>query len=191
MGAEIRVIFINSPFYHLGKCVTKRVQIGEREVVKTRSTGFFKTEEYVEKEPVYEERQEVVDSGSVSDCRIDGNALATNLKQTIDTLAGEGFEVMSVIPITSGNWNYKTHVGQIWKDVGPALTGHVGHGVEPFAWGYGYGYSFTEGLIVTAVRKSSDPVTQRDILQPPSRISTNPTAQVDAKNLEGNSNDDK
>ncbi len=68
-----------------------------------------------------------------SDKEIDGFQLQEDLQNALNDLNRDGFEVVTVTPITSGNYSWKT---------GP--QGNIG------GWGYGYGYSYTEGLLVTA-----------------------------------------
>jgi hypothetical protein len=60
----------------------------------------------------------------VSNCRMDGERLARDVQSTVDLLHEEGYEVIAVTPVTSGNFS---------------------------AWDKGgFGYSFTEGVLVTA-----------------------------------------
>ena len=61
---------------------------------------------------------------TVSNCRIDGERLARDVQAAVDLLHEEGYEVVAMTPVTSGNFSS-------W-DKG------------------GFGYSFTEGVLVTA-----------------------------------------
>jgi hypothetical protein len=54
----------------------------------------------------------------------------------VEKLNQDGFEVVSVTPVTSGDYSWKTYAG----GVGDSSYGH----------GYGYGYSYTSSLIITA-----------------------------------------
>jgi hypothetical protein len=60
---------------------------------------------------------------------IDGMRLAKNLEQAIELLNKDGYEIVSVTPITSGFGTYAAQTGA-------------------FGYSYGYGYSYTEGIIV-------------------------------------------
>jgi len=56
----------------------------------------------------------------LSDCAVDGFAVAQQLEETINPWLAQGYELFSITPITSGNWSAAAS----------------------------YGYSFTEGVVV-------------------------------------------
>lgn len=62
---------------------------------------------------------------------IDGTKLAKSLEQAIEQLNKDGFEIVSVMPTTSGFGSYAGDTGA-------------------FEYSYGYGYSYTEGIILVA-----------------------------------------
>ena len=60
-----------------------------------------------------------------SDCEIDGERLQQDVQQAVDGLNEEGYDVVSLVPVESGAYNWS-------------------------AEGYSYGYSYTEGVIILA-----------------------------------------
>ncbi|MQY43164.1 hypothetical protein GG681_10980 [Epibacterium sp. SM1969] len=64
--------------------------------------------------------------------RIDAKALCADLAKVMKGLEAEGYEIHQVVDVTSGKFE---------KD-----TSNIDHR----SYGWGYGYSFTEGLIVIA-----------------------------------------
>jgi hypothetical protein len=86
--------------------------------------------------PASEPKQQV----GPTHAEIDGEALARDVNARIEALASEGYSVVSVVPITSGAYgferDYRRHF-ETWFSAGAA---------------YGYGYSYTEGLLIVAAR---------------------------------------
>jgi len=74
--------------------------------------------------------------------QIDGERLASDVSRAIYKKTREGFTVQSVTPVTSGDWAYNT--GEIAG--GTANTPIQGH------FGYSYGYSFTEGVMIVFLK---------------------------------------
>jgi hypothetical protein len=73
-----------------------------------------------------------------SDRWVDGERLSVDISNAVAKLNEEGYEVVSVTPLTSGEYNYK------WE----LHTGGVNLGGG--GYGYGYGYSYTEGVTIIA-----------------------------------------
>ncbi|USD59189.1 hypothetical protein J4N45_11685 [Vibrio sp. SCSIO 43140] len=72
---------------------------------------------------------------------VDSVRLAEDLQKAVETLNHDGYEVVAITPITSGDYDYK------------ALLEAGGRGENGYGgYGYGYGFSYTQGLIVTAKR---------------------------------------
>jgi|YNPBryantNP2012_1023418.scaffolds.fasta_scaffold71471_1 hypothetical protein len=67
-----------------------------------------------------------------SDKQIDTTRLTKDLQEAVERLNKEGYEVISVIDVISGNYNWGASTG------------------IDRSYGYGYGYSYTDGLIVVA-----------------------------------------
>ncbi|MGF1698702.1 hypothetical protein L4C54_24000 [Vibrio lamellibrachiae] len=114
-----KVVYVSSYFKRLGKNVTKKVATGEKE------KGFLGGEKDVMKKVT-----EWQDTGA-SDSEIDGQRLANDVSEAIIKLNTEGYEVISVVDVTSGNYSWRTTGGQSNA-------------------GYGYGYSYTEGVTIIA-----------------------------------------
>ena len=119
-----RIKYIAAHFVPIGKEQSVKVPTG-----KTKKTIFGNEKDVTTKEKQW------VQTG-YSDKFIDGKRLAQDLKDAVDRLNTDGFEVISVTPVNSGNYGLEWNSGR---------SGDGGYG-----WGFGYGYSFTEGLIVTA-----------------------------------------
>ena len=119
-----KVIYVPSFFKPIGKEVTKKVPTGEKK------KGFFGGEKDVTTE--VKEWQQT----GYSDRWIDGERLANDIANAVSELNKEGFEVVTITPITSGEYNYE------WAQ---QKRGYGGSG-----YGYGYGYSYTEGVTIVA-----------------------------------------
>jgi len=85
-----KVIYVPAFFTPTGENVTKKVPTGEKEI------GFFGGEKDVTKDV------EVWLQTGHSDCRIDGERLANDITQTVNELNQNGYEVVTVTPVTSG-----------------------------------------------------------------------------------------
>ncbi len=129
---EIRTIFVQAFFKKLYKDRIFEVPTGE-----TRR-GFFGGEK-----PVMEKKTELIHVG-FSDCEIDGGRLAGDVNEAIGNLAREGYEPLSVTPITSGNWVREFAELQIEGSTSYGSGKITGSG----GYGLGYGYSFTEGVLI-------------------------------------------
>lgn len=57
---------------------------------------------------------------------VDGAALARQIETVCNGLVGSGYQIIQVMPVTSGGNNYKNGVG------------------------YGYGYGYTSGVVIIA-----------------------------------------
>jgi hypothetical protein len=117
-----RVVYVPACWAPTGKYRTVKVPTGEK------TTGLFGgTKDVTRKE------ERFVQTGS-SDCDIDAERLADDIAKAVAELNREGYEVVAVTPLTSGDHFAETKWG--W-------TGNGGVG-------YGYGYSFTKGVVITA-----------------------------------------
>lgn len=77
-----------------------------------------------------------------SDSIVDDERLTDDLNKVVESLNKDGYELVSVVPITSGIYDYKCELKS------------GGEGYKSFGgYGYGYGYSFTSSLIVTAKKR--------------------------------------
>ncbi|MGP9510610.1 hypothetical protein ACT3R2_16565 [Halomonas sp. AOP43-D1-39] len=126
-----KVVHIPAFFEPVGKEKTIKLPTGEKK------KGLFGGEKDVTRKETRWEQT------GWSDSRIDSQRLAQDLAEAVNQLNEEGFDVVSVTPITSGayDWAYKTGT-------------FVGQGEGGYGYGYGYGYSFTNSLIVTAKKRA-------------------------------------
>ena len=79
-----------------------------------------------------------------STCKIDIERLDTDLQQAIASLNQQGYKVMQITPVLSGDFAFKDHFSD------PHL---LGNGVSTEG-GYGYGFSYTDSLIILAEQVS-------------------------------------
>lgn len=113
--------FVQAKFKPVGKEVTVKVPTGEF------SKGLFGGQkEIMRKETRWEQT-------GWSDKEIDGWQLQEDVQSEITELNDNDYEIVSITPITSANYNWEK---------GP--QGDVG------GYGYGYGYSYTEGVMIVA-----------------------------------------
>jgi len=99
------------------------------------ATGVMKSKFFGGEREEMTEITRMVESSELSDSRIDGTKLNKNLNKEIKQLNDDGYEVISITPISSGNYNYH----QIQPEEKNAVE-----------YGFAYGYSYTEGMIILA-----------------------------------------
>lgn len=114
------------------KKVTKSRQTGTKTI--TRTKGVFKKEEYEEEQPVYENYDEMVPTGEYVDTYIDIENFSNRIMEMCNTLYKDGYDVVNMSDIIDGRYRYDTWDG----------------GLSESGWGYGFGYSVTDGVIITA-----------------------------------------
>lgn len=126
-----KVVYLEAPFKPIFEERSVSVPTGETK------KGLFGGE----KEVTRTERR-MVETG-VSDSRIDGEALSRTISQVISELNTDGYEVISITPITSGSYAYEeiSSSARFTRE-----TESINGG------GYGYGYSFTSGVLLLARR---------------------------------------
>ncbi|RBP78262.1 hypothetical protein DFP80_12150 [Marinomonas rhizomae] len=120
-----KVVYVPAHFQAIGKEVTKKVATGEKKA------GFFGGEKDVTKK-IKEWEQT-----GFSDRWVDGERLSNDIAGAVDELNKNGYEVVTVTSVTSGNYDYS------YKSTGSGHNGDSGYG-------YGYGYSYTEGVTIIA-----------------------------------------
>jgi endonuclease V-like protein UPF0215 family len=123
-----KIVYVKSFMTPIGEDVSKKVVTGE---IKK---GFLGGEKEVTKTV-----REWVQTG-YSDCKIDGERLAQDIQTAVEELNKEGYEVVSVSPLTSGTYNFKYQ------------ESHLAN--QGWGYGYGYGYSYTEGVTIVAKKIS-------------------------------------
>lgn len=77
-----------------------------------------------------------------SDSEIDGCILAKDIEEAINLYIDQGYELVTIIPITSGLYNSKVNV----DNRGSSISGGNGYSYCSQTYAYGYGYSYTEGV---------------------------------------------
>ncbi|MDG3087806.1 hypothetical protein P7F88_17720 [Vibrio hannami] len=119
----------------------------EYEYVKKRvATGEYERTLLGKKEK-YKTVMEKVEKG-ISKSRIDSLRLAEDLQDAINELNNTGFKVTQIVPVTSGDYNY------LYSDDGVSSSYSLFTKTESVSgggsFGLGYGYSFTDSLIILA-----------------------------------------
>lgn len=95
---KTKSIWIEAPFKETGHWETEKVKVGTKTVQINR--GLFKEKIVEEKQGVYEERKTwIVDT--VSDTEVDFEKLNELINDTLITLENEGYEVLTVTPLTT------------------------------------------------------------------------------------------
>mgnify|MGYP001176981013 CR=1 FL=1 len=122
-----KVVFVKAYFKPVGQYETIQVPTGEKK------KGFLGGEK-----DVMRDEKKWKQTG-FSDKEIDGEHLQQDLQEAISKLNADGYEVIAVTEIVSGNYEWK------YKEMSRDSNGYVGGG-----YGYGYGFSYTEGLMIIA-----------------------------------------
>jgi len=122
--SQIKTFFIPTTGKPLIK--TKEVEVPTGETKK----GLFGGEKPVMRK---EQQQEIT---GYSDCFMDGFALVNAMHEVINPWLEQGYELFSITPIISGNYDWKYE------------KNYINNGNGQGSYGYGYGYSYTEGIMV-------------------------------------------
>ncbi|MDP9154659.1 MAG: hypothetical protein M3O74_10455 [Pseudomonadota bacterium] len=134
-----KTVFVKARFKPIYKDVSVKVQTGESK------TGLFGGQKDITRTEI--QRQQV----GWSDCEIDGPRLAEDVSAAVAQLNAEGFDVTNITEITSGNYRYE------YSSQGVTSSKRILSETEKVSgggsYGWGYGYSFTEGVLILA-RKS-------------------------------------
>ena len=115
-----KVVFVKAYFVPVGEYRTVKVPTGEKK------KGFLGGESDVTRD-----ERKWVQTG-FSDCMIDTGRLTKDLEEAIIQLNKDGYEVVTVTQVISGDYSWKTQ------------------SMNQGGAGYGYGYSYTDGLMVVA-----------------------------------------
>ena len=138
--AENRIVYVKACFKAVGKNITRHVPTGEKK------KGLFGGEKDITREETRWEQT------GWSDREIDGERLATDVANTVAQLNQNGYEVVTIFPVISGNYFYK------YQSQGISSSKRIMSETEQVSggasYGYGYGYSYTEGVTII-VRKIS------------------------------------
>lgn len=136
-----KVIYVKAQFKTLYKDVEVDVPTGEK---KKGFLGFG--EKDVTKKEI--QTQEV----GVSDCEIDGELLTEDIDKALTVLNEEGYELVSISPTLSGAYNYKYQAQGVSSSRRTGFfdnntTEEISGGAS---FGYGFGFSYTEGVTIIA-----------------------------------------
>lgn len=123
-----KIVYVPAFFKPVYKKVTKKVPTGEKK------KGLFGGEK-----DILEKITEDEMSG-YSDKHVDGERLSQDISNVVADLNNNNYEVISVMPVTSGEYDYKYNL------IEPSLATQLGGAGA----GYGYGYSYTEGVTIIA-----------------------------------------
>lgn len=81
-----------------------------------------------------------------SDSEIDGERLSADINKEIEKWTSENIRIVSILPITSGNYNYE------FSSQGISSSRRFFSETEKVrgggSYGFGYGYSYTEGVLI-------------------------------------------
>ena len=125
-----KVAYVPAFFKPVGENVAKKISTGEKK------KGFFGGEKDVTKK-VTQWKQT-----GYSDRWIDAERLSNDISVAVESLNNNGYEIVTIAPITSGEYNYK------WNEQ------EGGYNLGGSGYGYGYGYSYTEGVTIIAKKIS-------------------------------------
>lgn len=117
------------------------------------STGEFKRGFFGGEKEIIRKEEQWVPTGERSKSEIDGEQLSRDIAHAIRDLNMEGYEVTSITSITSGQYFSTFHAQEvegkgIFHSGGDGKLNISGGG----SYGLGYGYSYTEGVIILARR---------------------------------------
>ena len=119
-----KVVYVEAHFKPVGKVKTISVPTGEKK------KGFFGGEKVVTR------KEEQWEQTGWSDSEVDGERLAQDIERAVNELNESGYEVVSLTPITSGDYNWAFRTADSPK--------------KSWGYGYGYGFSYTEGMTIIA-----------------------------------------
>ncbi|MCI6153186.1 MAG: hypothetical protein MR673_08695 [Fusobacterium perfoetens] len=113
-------------------------------------TGRFEKGLFGKQKEIFEEKKVWVTTG-YSDCLIDGELLTDDINRAITKLNNEGYEIVSITPITSGSYRYQYDAGNITSSKRILHETEAVRGTS--GYGFGYGFSYTESVIILARKK--------------------------------------
>ncbi|MGR5267126.1 hypothetical protein ACPV5R_05165 [Vibrio astriarenae] len=125
---KVKSVWVKAPFVEFGDYHFQDVKVGsEQKEVK----GNFLRKGYTENVPIYETQEVWIKTG-ISDRQIDGKKFNELIEQAVEELYSENYSVISITPVISGKYNHDL----------------VPKGFE--VYGFGYGFSYTEGVTILA-----------------------------------------
>lgn len=135
-----KVVFVQAKFKNETKLEKTKVDTGKK---KTTWLG--------KEKPVYATEYKEVDTGNKSKSKVDAEALSVDLNDNLNKLYKDDYEVVSITSVMSGDYDYKFEKHRIGSSKRIIESTEKVGGYTSF--GYGYGFSFTEGILITAMKK--------------------------------------
>ena len=134
-----RHVTIRPLMMEIGEWKTTKIKTGTKKIKRTQ--GVFNKKEVVVEKPIYETDRQWVSSGKRSDVQIDADDLGIKIAQACNDLDKEGYDVVEMIPVLRGNYQYQKDQGILQKG-----TGSIGQSIS-------FGYSLTDAVTVIAKRR--------------------------------------
>ncbi len=122
-----RTVYVPAHGVPIGRYVNKKVPSGKK---KRTLLGLGKEKDILEWRNIWQQT-------GFSSCEIDGKRLAQDVQVEIDKLNAQGFKIISISPVISGNWS----------------RGKMNTSQDSV---YGYGYSYTSGMIILARKEITE-----------------------------------
>ena len=136
---ENKVVLVKAHFAMEYEEVSRRVPSGRYE------KGLFS------QKPIMKTVTEQVEKG-ISKSKIDSKRLASDLQDAINDLNVQGYKIRQILPVISGDYNY------LYSNEGISSSYSMFTGNEEISggasFGLGYGYSFTDSLIIVAEKET-------------------------------------
>ena len=132
-----RTMYVSAQMGEIHQKKKVRTQVGMHK--RTRTEGLFSKKEVEVEEPIYEDVDEWVPTGQISDTFIEPFDFASSIEDACNRLADAGYEVHSILPVIRGDYNWASRGVETQPFQTPANV----------AGGYGYGYSYTDGAVIT------------------------------------------
>ncbi len=107
-----------------------RKKVGTEKAFKLK--GFLNPTKIEIDKPIYEFVEEAIPTGASSETEINSDQLTIDVENTCNELAEQGYRVINITPILRGAHRHRL--------VGTSKRGG----------GYGFGYSVTSGMMITA-----------------------------------------
>ena len=111
-----RTIYVTVPMGEGMDLVVNDVQTGTEKI--ERNKGLFSLEKEQEEIPIYEEMEELVPNGRISDVDADLDMFSRDYEDACNQLYQEGYDIISVQPILRGVHRHEYNSGYMKKGTG-------------------------------------------------------------------------
>lgn len=123
----------------IGEWKTTKIKTGTKKIKRTQ--GVFNKKEVVVEKPIYETKRQWVTSGKRSDVQIDSEDFGLKIATACNELDNNGYDIVEMIPILRGNYQYQKDKGILQKG-----SGTIGQSIS-------FGYSLTDAVTIIAKRR--------------------------------------